>query len=171
VPGPERHVKHLVGPRCKHQPGHDTLQWRFSGDLLPISSVVDQERSARRGPAAECTVAVGVLSTVASPDHLAAYPGLAPVARDSGKRDRQPAPATALQPAAAPRVCYMSSLSTLRMNGPNRDYYQRKRTEGRKHQQALIALARNRVDVLWALLRDNRCFQLQPPAPAPSTPG
>lgn len=48
------------------------------------------------------------------------------------------------------------------------EYYQRKRAEGRKHQQALIALARRRVDVLWALLRDNRCFQLHPPSTAPS---
>ncbi|MFI2652809.1 hypothetical protein [Micromonospora fulviviridis] len=60
----------------------------------------------------------------------------------------------------------MSSLSTLRMNGPNRDYYQRKRGEGRKHQQPLIALARRRVDVLWALMQDNRCCQLQPPSTA-----
>ena len=113
-------------------------------------------------------VAVGDLSTFASPDHLAAYAGLAPVARDSGKRV-----GNLRRPQRYNRrlrhVFYMSSLSTLRMNGPNRDYYQRKRAEGRKHQQASIALARRRVDVLWALLlRDNRCFQLQPPAP--STP-
>ena len=36
--------------------------------------------------AAEFIVAVGDLSTFASPDYLAAYAGLAPVARDSGKR-------------------------------------------------------------------------------------
>ncbi|MFI7574029.1 IS110 family transposase [Micromonospora sp. NPDC049497] len=117
--------------------------------------------------AAEFVVAVGDLSTFASPDHLAAYAGLAPVARDSGKRV-----ANLRRPQRYNRrlrhVFYMSSMSTLRMNGPNRDYYQRKRAEGRKHQQALIALARRRVDVLWALLRDNRCFQLQPPATAPA---
>jgi transposase len=36
--------------------------------------------------AAEFTVAVGDLSTFPSADHLAAYAGLAPVPRDSGKR-------------------------------------------------------------------------------------
>ncbi|MFG1661342.1 IS110 family transposase [Micromonospora chersina] len=118
--------------------------------------------------AAQFIVAVGDLSTFASPDHLAAYAGLAPVARDSGKRA---ANLRRLQRynRRLRHVFYMSSLSTLRMNGPNRDYYQRKRAEGRKHQQALIALARRRVDVLWALLRDNRCFQLKPP-PAPCPP-
>lgn len=59
----------------------------------------------------------------------------------------------------------MSSFSILRMNGSEaRDYCQRELGEGRKHQQALIVLTRRRVDVLSALLRDNRCFQLQPPA-------
>jgi hypothetical protein len=43
--------------------------------------------------------------------------------------------------------------------------YQCKRAEGRQHQQALIALARRRVDVLWALLRDNRPLQIEPPLP------
>ncbi|MGC4780621.1 IS110 family transposase [Micromonospora zamorensis] len=70
--------------------------------------------------AAEFIVAVGDLSTFASPDHLAAYAGLAPVARDSGKRV-----ANLRRPQRYNRrlrhVFYMSSLSTLRMNGPNRD--------------------------------------------------
>jgi len=48
--------------------------------------------------------------------------------------------------------------------GLNRDFYLKKRGEGLKHVQALIALARRRVDVLWALLRDNRVFQATPPA-------
>jgi hypothetical protein len=48
--------------------------------------------------------------------------------------------------------------------GPNRDYYLKKRKEGLKHVQALIALARRRVDVLWALLRDGRHFELKAPA-------
>ena len=47
--------------------------------------------------------------------------------------------------------------------GPNRDYYLKKRSEGDKHVQALIALSRRRVDVLWALLRDNRPFEPTPP--------
>ena len=117
--------------------------------------------------AAEFTVAVGDLSTFPSPDHLAAYAGLAPVPRDSGKRV-----GNLHRPQRYNRrlrhVFYMSALTTLKTDGPNRSYYQRKRAEGRKHQQALIALARRRVDVLWALLRDNRPFQIEPPPPRPA---
>ena len=47
--------------------------------------------------------------------------------------------------------------------GPNRDYYLKKREHGHTHSQAVIALGRRRVDVLWALLRDNRTWTTAPP--------
>ncbi|MEU7182008.1 IS110 family transposase, partial [Streptomyces celluloflavus] len=47
--------------------------------------------------------------------------------------------------------------------GPNRDFYLKKRAEGCKHVQAVIALARRRANVLWALLRDGRLFTSAPP--------
>jgi hypothetical protein len=48
-------------------------------------------------------------------------------------------------------------------DGPNRDYYLKKRDRGRTHTQAVIALARRRIDVLWALLRDERIYTAIPP--------
>jgi hypothetical protein len=59
----------------------------------------------------------------------------------------------------------MSALTSLKFDGPNRAYFDRKHAEGHKPRQALIALARRRVDVLWALLRDGRCFMVAPPEP------
>ena len=56
------------------------------------------------------------------------------------------------------RVFYLSAQTAMMREGPNRDFYLKKRGQGLKHVQALIALARRRVDVLWALLRDNRVF-------------
>jgi transposase len=107
---------------------------------------------------AEFAVAVGDLSAFASPDHLAAYSGLAPVPRDSGRRA-----GNYHRPQRYNRrlrnAFYMAALTSINADGPSRTYYQRKRAEGRKHQQALIALARRRVNVLWALLRDNRPYQ------------
>lgn len=52
------------------------------------------------------------------------------------------------------------------MRGANRDYYLKKRDHGRTHTQAVIALARRRIDVLWALLRENRTWTPAPPQPA-----
>jgi transposase len=112
--------------------------------------------------AAEFAVAVGDLSNFAGPNQLAAYAGLAPIAHDSGKRaGNVQRPKRYHRPLR--RALFMAALTTIRFEGPNRDYYQRKRSEGRGHHQALIALARRRVDVLWALLRDNRPFQATPP--------
>jgi transposase len=112
--------------------------------------------------AAELLVAVGDLSSFPDAGHLAAYAGLAPVARDSGRRTNNLHPPKRYNRSLR-RVLYLSALSSLSGPGPSRDYYQRKRAQGRKHQQALMALARRRVDVLWALLRDNRCFELSAP--------
>jgi transposase len=111
---------------------------------------------------AELLVAVGDLGSFPDAGHLAAYAGLAPVARDSGRRTNNLHPPRRYNRSLR-RVFYLSALSSLSGPGPSRDYYQRKRAQGRKHQQALIALARRRVDVLWALLRDNRCFELSAP--------
>jgi hypothetical protein len=63
-------------------------------------------------------------------------------------------------------VLYLSAQTSMMRDGPSREYYLKKRSLGRTHQQAIIALARRRADVLWALLRDNRTYAPTPPAPA-----
>lgn len=62
------------------------------------------------------------------------------------------------------RVFYLAALSSLRTGGPSRQFYDHKRGECLVHSQALHALARRLVDVLWALLRDGREFTLDTPA-------
>lgn len=61
-------------------------------------------------------------------------------------------------------IFYIAALSSLRTDGPSRRFYDRKRSERLIHSQALLALARRLVDVLWALLRDGRQFTADPPA-------
>ncbi len=57
------------------------------------------------------------------------------------------------------RVFYYSAFSSLRSSPQSRAFYERKRREGKRHTQALIALARRRVNVLWAMLRDGTTFK------------
>src|SRR5215204_794619 len=95
----------------------------------------------------EFLVSVGDLSAFESADQLAAYAGLVPAAQDSGKR-----------------VFYQSAFASLRGSPHSRAFYDRKRREGKKHTQALIALARRRVNVLWAMLRDETTFEARPAA-------
>ncbi|GAA4030966.1 IS110 family transposase [Streptomyces plumbiresistens] len=112
---------------------------------------------------AELLAIVGDLSSYADAGRLAAHAGLAPVPRDSGRRT-----GNHHRPKRYHRrlrhVFYMAAQTAMMRPGPSRDYYLKRRAEGLIHTQALLALARRRVDVLWAMLRDKRHFTPTPPA-------
>ena len=55
-------------------------------------------------------------------------------------------------------VLYQSAFSCLRHHETSRTFYDRKRREGKRHRQAVVALARRRVEVLWAMIRDEKWF-------------
>jgi len=103
------------------------------------------------------------LEAFASAGRLASYAGLVPVPKDSGR-----VTGNYHRPKRFNRVLrqvfYMMALSSIRPEGPSKTFYQRKRDENKLHTQALLALARRMVDVLWALLRDNRTWTPIPPS-------
>ncbi|WP_371641783.1 IS110 family transposase [Streptomyces mirabilis] len=111
---------------------------------------------------AEFVVAAGDMTAYVDAGHLASAAGLVPVPRDSGRRTgnlhRPKRYSRRLR-----RVFYLSAQTSIIRDGPNREYYLKKRGEGCKHVQAIIALARRRTSVLWALLRDDRAFTPTPP--------
>ncbi|MCX4748019.1 IS110 family transposase [Kitasatospora sp. NBC_01287] len=111
----------------------------------------------------------GDMAAFGSPDRLAGVAGLAPVPRDSGKvsgnlqRPRR-------YSRRLLRMFYLSAQVAAIHCPESRRFYQRKRTEGKSHKQAVLALARRRLNVLWALIRDHRTFEattgrLTTPAP------
>jgi hypothetical protein len=53
----------------------------------------------------------------------------------------------------------MAAHNSLRTNPESREYYDRKRAAGKRHPQAVLALARRRINVTWALLRDQTIYQ------------
>jgi transposase len=107
---------------------------------------------------------IGDITAYDSPARLAGVAGLAPVPRDSGRisgnfhrpkrYDRQ-----------LLNTFYLAAQSAARYCPQSRTYYQRKRAEGKNHKQAVLSLARRRLNVLWAMLRDNTHYQ-QPSASA-----
>lgn len=107
---------------------------------------------------AEFLVCVGDILAFESPDRLAAYAGLVPAAHDSGKRvgnrRRMRGGNKALK-----RIFYQSAFASLRGCAQSRAFYDRKRAEGKRHTQAVVALARRRVNVVWAMLRDGTEFE------------
>jgi transposase len=112
---------------------------------------------------AELLVGIGgSLDAFPTPDRLAAFAGVTPAPRDSGKvvgnLHRPQRYHRRLQ-----RVFYTSALVSIQFDPNSRKFYDRKRAEGKRHVQAVLALARRRVNVLWALIRDRRCYQVTPP--------
>jgi transposase len=100
----------------------------------------------------------GDLTAFDSVDRLAGVSGLAPVPRDSGrisgnfKRPRR-------YDRRLLRANYLSAQIAIRNDPASRTYYNRKRSEGKTHTQAVLALARRRLNVLWAMLRDHTTYQ------------
>jgi transposase len=112
---------------------------------------------------ASLLVGAGDLGAFPSAGHLAAAAGLVPVPNDSGRRTGNlHRPLRYSRPLR--HVFYLSAQTSMMRAGPNRDYYLKKRARGATHSQAVIALARRRIDVLWALLRENRIWTPTPPS-------
>jgi transposase len=88
---------------------------------------------------------------------LAAYAGLAPVTRQSG---------TSLNAETRSRrgnhrlknAMFPAAFASLR-HPASKAFYDRKRAEGKRHNAALICLARRRCDVILAMLRDRTAYQ------------
>jgi len=100
----------------------------------------------------------------ASAGHLASYAGLAPVTRRSGSSIRSEH-ASRRGNKTLKRALFLSAFAALR-DPVSRTYYDRKIAAGKRHNQALIALARRRCNVLYAMLRDGTLYQAPTPLAA-----
>ena len=105
---------------------------------------------------AELIALAGSFSRFRSADALAAAAGIAPVLRQSGRIRFLRRPSGGNK--ALKRVFYQSAFCSL-AHPDSRAFYDRKRREGKRHHQAVIALARRRVNVLWTMLKHRTSFQ------------
>jgi transposase len=106
---------------------------------------------------AEFLAITGDTRRYATGDQMAAAAGLAPVLRQSGKVRYLQRPAAGDK--ALKRVFYQSAFIATACDPASKTYYQRKRTEGKTHHQAVLALARRRVNVLHAILRNRTPYE------------
>jgi transposase len=105
---------------------------------------------------AELIAEAGSLARFRSADALAAAAGIAPVLRQSGKVRFLRRPTGGNK--GLKRVFYQSAFCSLGQPD-SRAFYDRKRREGKRHHQAVLALARRRINVLWAMLNHRQPFQ------------
>ena len=101
---------------------------------------------------------VGSIDRFGSAAKLASYAGLAPKVRQSG---------TSVYSVSKPRggnrrlkrVLVLSASKSIQFSEESRAYYDRKRAEGRSYNSAVTALARKRLDVMYAMLKNGTAYE------------
>ncbi|GGS19672.1 insertion element IS110 uncharacterized 43.6 kDa protein [Streptomyces humidus] len=134
-------------------------------DAHPLAGVLTSMPGIGVRTAARILLEIGDASNFASSGHLAAYAGIAPVTRSSGTSIKGEHPARTGN-RKLKRAFFLAAFAAL-SDPTSRTYYDRKRAEGKKHNAALICLARRRCDVLYAMLRNGTHYRPEA-APAPA---
>ena len=129
-------------------------------DDHPLGGVLTSMPGIGVRTAARILLEVGDATAFPTSGHLAAYAGLAPVTRRSGTSIRGEHPPKGGNKQLK-RAFFLAAFAAL-ADPTSRAYYDRKRAEGKKHNAALICLARRRVDVLHAMLRTKTPYQPKP---------
>ncbi|MGX1977205.1 IS110 family transposase [Streptomyces kronopolitis] len=127
----------------------------------PLSQVLTSMPGIGVRTAAVLLATIGDGSNFPTAAHLASYAGLAPATRQSG---------TSIHGEHAPRggnrqlkrAMFLSAFAALH-DPPSRTYYDRCRARGKTHTQALLRLARHRISVLFAMLRDGTFYEPRTP--------
>lgn len=132
-------------------------------DAHPLSGVLTSMPGIGVRTAARILLEIGDASAFKTSGHLAAYAGIAPVTHNSGSSIKGEHPARTGN-RKLKRAFFLAAFAAL-SDPTSRAYYDRKRAEGKKHNAALICLARRRCDVLFAMLRTKTYYRHPKPVP------
>ncbi|MFD3563145.1 IS110 family transposase [Streptomyces sp. NPDC058686] len=127
----------------------------------PLSVVLTSMPGIAVRTAATLLVTIGDGTSFPTAAHLASYAGLAPTTKSSG---------TSIHGEHAPRggnrqlkrAMFLSAFAALH-DPASRTYYDKCRARGKTHTQALLRLARQRINVLFAMLRDGTFYEARTP--------
>ena len=118
-------------------------------------------------PAAAVFLAETLGKTFDTGAHLASYAGLAPVTRRSGSSIRGEHVSHGGNKRLK-RAMFLSAFASLRSDPVSQAYYQRKRQQGKRHNQAVLALAHRRILTLHAMIRNHTLYTPQPATKLPT---
>jgi transposase len=130
-------------------------------DDFPLSQVLMSMPGVGIKTAAMILLTIGDAGTFTSPGHLAAYAGIAPVTRRSGTSIRGEFPARSGNKQLK-NALFRSAWIASCHHPASKAYYQKKRAQGKKHNAAVICLARRRCDVIYSMLRHGTFYQEKP---------
>jgi transposase len=134
-------------------------------DDFPLSRVLMSIPGVGIKTAATILLTIGDGSNFQTSGHLAAYAGIAPVTRRSGISIRGEFPARSGNKELK-NALFRSAWIASCHDPVSKAYYQRKRAEGKKHNAAVICLARRRCDVIFAMLKNGTLYQEKTPQAA-----
>ncbi|OWN75124.1 transposase, partial [Corynebacterium diphtheriae bv. mitis] len=108
--------------------------------------------------AAQILMIVGDMSDFPNAAHLASYAGLSPRTNQSGTSIMSNSPNRAGNKKLK-NALWQSSCASIRFHERSRQFYERKRNEGKRHNAAVEALARRRLNVLFAMMRSGERYR------------
>lgn len=132
---------------------------------FPLSQVLTSMPGVGIKTATQILLAVGDMSAFPTPGHLAAYAGIAPVTRRSGTSIRGEFPARARNKHLK-NAFFRSAWVASCWDPTSRAYYQRKRAEGKRHNAAVMCLARRRINVMYAMMKTGTFYEPRAPKTA-----
>jgi transposase len=101
---------------------------------------------------------IGSIHRFKDAGHMAAYSGVAPSKRQSGSTMDGSRKKKRYNRILKNAMCESAWIS-VSFDESSRAYYQKKRTEGKTHKAAILALARHRTDIIYAMLKDGSMYE------------
>ncbi len=95
---------------------------------------------------------IGDINRFRNAPAVVSYAGINPSISQSGKFSSSESHITKQGSPYLRRALYLAATAQIRLNTPFRDYYDKKRADGKSHREALIAVARKLVHVIYAVL-------------------
>jgi len=110
---------------------------------------------------AELAGEIGTTQRFSGEGSLALYVGMSPLSKDSGQHHGSKCPRQVNRRAKAAMMTAVAR--HINFVPESRVYYDRKRSEGKKHNQAVRALGRHLVRVIWSMVNNERDYELRTP--------
>ena len=130
---------------------------------IPQTEILLSTPGIGQRSAAQILMTVGDMSDFPDAAHLASYAGLSPRTNQSGTSIMSNSPNRAGNKKLK-NALWQSSFASIRFHERSRQFYERKRNEGKRHNAAVVALARRRLNVLFAMMRSGELYRDIPTA-------
>jgi transposase len=112
---------------------------------------------------AELAGEIGTMERFAGEGSLALYVGMSPLSKDLGKHHGSKSPRQVNRRAKAAMMTAVAR--HIACVPESKAYYDKKRAQGKRHNQAVRALGRHLVRVIWLMLKNDRDYELREVGP------